>query len=115
VTASLPFIVSDGQFISSHDRKPLPFDYASVTVRWQNLLVTVTRGRDETSVSLAPRQHPNDSYELGAVLAALEGRHYSAAYTYGDIEAAAAMLRQHLTALDAAFSETEYPKVRGRI
>lgn len=115
VMANIPFIASEGEFIGSHPLKPLPFDYASVKVHWRNLLVTVSRGRGETNISVAPWAHPNDSYELGALIAALDGRHYSAAYVYGDMEAAAGLLRQHLATLDAAFSEEQYPLVRERI
>ena len=56
-----------------------------------NLLFTILRWRDETTVSVAPRHSPKQHYELGS------------------LDDAARLLRTRLEDLNVAFCEEEFP------
>ena len=77
-------------------------------IHWENLLITITRGRGDTTVSVAPRYAPQDSHELGPLMAAVEHRHFSERDMVNDLAGAASLLRPRLEALNAAFSEREF-------
>jgi hypothetical protein len=115
VQANLHFLVSQAQLVDSRPVAVLPFDYASVNFLWDNVLFTITRGRGELNVSVSPRHVRAESYELGRVIAALEHRHLAAHDLTNDLPGAASLLRPRLQALNAAFSEQEYPHIRERI
>jgi len=89
-----------------------PFDYTSVKIPWENLLVTVTRGCGDTTVSVAPRHAPGENYELGPLLAAVERRHFSERDIVNDLADAARLLRPRLQELNVAFSEQEFPRTK---
>lgn len=115
VQANLFFLVSGGQLVSSRPVAVLPFDYASVGLLRENVLFTITRGRGELNVSVAPRHVPTESYELGSVIAALERRHLSEHDLVHELAGVAGLLRPRLQALNAAFSEEEYPRIKERL
>ena len=115
VQANLYFLVSQGQLVNSSRVTVLPFDYAQVGIRWENLLFTITRGRGELNVSVTPRHAKDESYELGPVIAALERRHLSDRDLVNDLEGAANLLGPRLQVLNAAFSEQEFPRIKGRL
>ena len=115
VQANLFFLVSEGQLVSSRRVAVLPFDYASVEVLRENVLFIITRGRGELNVSVAPRHVPTESCELGSVIAALELRHLSERDLVSDLARVAGLLRPRLQALNAAFSEEEYPHIKKRL
>jgi hypothetical protein len=71
VQANLFFLVSQAQLISSRPVAVMPFDYASVKLLRENVLITITRGRGDLAVSVEPRHAPAESYELGSAIAAL--------------------------------------------
>ena len=108
VQANFYFLTSQPQTRISCSNSVLPFDYASVEIRSENLLVVVTRGRGDTTVSIAPRDSPQDSYELGPLIAALEHRQLSERDIVNDLAGAANLLRPRLKALNVAFSATEF-------
>lgn len=112
VQAKLYFLASQSQVGISHPKGVLPFDYALVEIHWENLLIIVSRGRGDTTVSVAPRHAPQDSYELGPVIAALEHRHFSERDIINDLGAAARLLHPRLEALNDAFSEQEFQRTK---
>jgi hypothetical protein len=110
----LYFLVSQAEVVNLQ-RAVLPFDYASVEILWRNLFFTITRGRGEVNVSVAPRHARNQQSELGPTIAALEGRLFSEQDIVHDLGDAAALLRPRLDLLNAAFSDQEYARTRERI
>jgi hypothetical protein len=110
----LYFLVSEAEAFKSPSAV-LPFDYATVEVHWRNLLLTITRGRGEINVSVAPRHAPNELHELGPLIAALEGKRYSEREPIASLADAAALLLPRLNLLNGAFSEPEYPRTRQEI
>jgi len=113
--ANLPFLFSKGSVVEHPRVRVLPFDYASVEIGWENLLFSFTRGREDTNVVVAPCHAPNVSYELGLVIAAIEDRRYSDSYAINDLRDAANLLQPHLQALNAAFSERDFPTIKEKL
>lgn len=85
---------------------------AEVRIPWENLLVIVTRWHGETNVRVAPRHAPNDRYEIGPLIAALERRRLSEHDVVNDLVSAAKLLQPRLQALNEAFSEQEYRQTK---
>ena len=115
IRANLDFLISQAQVDISRTPTVLPFDCASVEIPWENLLFTITRGRGDTNVSVAPRHAPGESYELGPLIAALERRHFSERDVVNDLAGAGNLLRPRLQALNTAFSEQEFPRIKERL
>ena len=115
VQANLFFLVSQVQLISSRPVAVMPFDYASVKLLRENVLITITRGRGDLAVSVAPRHAPAESYELGSAIAALESRHLSEHDLVGSFAGVERLLRPRLETLNLAFSEEEYPRFKKRL
>ena len=115
VRANLPFLFPKGSVVAPSRIRVLPFDYASVEIGWENLLFSFTRGREETNAVVAPAHAPNMSYELGPVIAALEDKRYSDRYAIKDLRNAADLLQPHLQALNAAFSERDFPTIKQKL
>jgi hypothetical protein len=112
VQANLYFITSESHADLSGPTTLHPFDYASIEVPWKNLVVTITRGRGDVTVSVAPRHAPEENYELGPLVAALEERHFSERDVVNDLAGAANLLKPRLQQLNTAFSEREFPKTK---
>lgn len=112
VQANFYFLTSQAQMDFSGPTTIHPFDYASVQISWENLLVTITRGRGDTAVSIAPGHVPNDNYELGRLIAALERRHLREGDMVKSLAGAANLLQRHLQQLNVAFSEQEFPRTK---
>jgi hypothetical protein len=104
VQRDLYFLASQATVVKS-PTKILPFDYASVSLVWENLSFTITRGRGETNVSVAPGYAPNELTEIGPTIAALEGRHLSERDAVNSLADAAALLRPRLDLLNKAVAE----------
>jgi len=111
---NLDFLTADGEFLNSQPLVILPFDYASVKLSRNNVLFTITRGRGELNVSVAPRHIPTESHELGYVIAALES-HLRVQESVNDWESIERLLRPRLAILNAAFSEHEYSHLREKL
>ena len=60
VQANLYFLYSNGELIKEKHPQILPFDYASVSLVFDNIRFCFTRGREELNVSLSPRHAPMD-------------------------------------------------------
>ena len=112
---NLYFLYSQAKVVESIPSRIRSFECASVKLAWENVLFTITEWHGEINVSVGPRSALTDSYELGPVIAALERRHFSERDVFVDMAGAATLLRPRLDALNAAFSEQEYPRVRGRL
>lgn len=110
ITRNLYFLVSEPSSISI-----LRAEWPSVQIPSGNLLFTITRWRGDTTVSVAPKHDPVQSYELGPLVAAFECRHFSEHDNVNDLADAAGLLRPRLEALDDAFSEQGFPHVRKRL
>jgi len=115
VRANLPFLFPNGSVVEHPQIRVLPFDYASVEISWENVLFSFTRGREETNVLVASRHAPNIAYELGPVIAALEDKRYSDRHAISDLHNTANLLQPHLQALNAAFSEHEFPTFKPKL
>ena len=115
ITANLYFLVSEPQASAPRSIGVLQSESPTVQISWGNLLFTVVRWRDETNVSVAPRHAPRESYEIGPLIAALESRHFSERDAVNDLADAANLLRPRLQALNDAFSEQEFPRIKGRL
>jgi hypothetical protein len=114
VQRNLYFLVSQAEMVKS-PRAVLPFDYSSVEILWGNLFFTITRGRGDVSVSVAPRHARSERFDLGPTIAAVEGRNFSAKDVIHDLVEAGALLRPRMDLLNAAFSEQRYSDTRERI
>lgn len=82
----LYFLISDPNGI-----RVLHTEWPTAEILSGNLLFTTLRWQDETTVSVAPRHAPTQSYELGR------------------LDYAAGILRTRLEDLNSAFSEYEFP------
>ena len=114
ITANLYFLISDSHpnvsRIGIHQS-----EFPTVKIAWNNLLFTFVRWHGETNMSVAPQHAPRESYQLGPLVAALEGRHLSERDGVYDWADAGRLLRPRLQALNAAFSEQGFPGFRERL
>ena len=110
IRANLYFLVSE-----PHSIRVLPAEWPTAEIPWGNLMFTIVRWHGETNVSIAPRHAPVESYELGPLVAAFECRHFSEGDIVNTLVDAATLLRPRLEALNTAFSEQEFPRIRGRL
>jgi hypothetical protein len=113
ITANLYFLVSEAD--GPRSIVVLQSEWPTVEIPWGNLLFTVVRWRGDTNISIAPRHAPRESYELGPLVAALECRHFSESDVVNNLAEAANLLRPRLQALNAAFSEQEFPRIKERL
>jgi hypothetical protein len=115
ITANLYFLVSGPRASVPRGLGVLQSEWPTVEIPWGNLLFTIVRWRDEAHVSVAPRHAPGESHEIGPVVAALENRHLSERDMVNDLAGAANLLRSRLQALNAAFSEREFHRIKDRL
>ena len=109
------FLTSRGTLVSEGKVKPLPFDYASVSIVFENLRFCFTRGRGEVSVTMSPLHAPGHSYYIDDVLAVLDSKDRLELAPTGTLREVAKALRSHLDAIRMAFSEAEYPGFREKL
>jgi hypothetical protein len=114
ITANLYFLVSEPQ-ANVRSIGVSQSEWPTAEISWKNLLFTVVRWRSDTIISIAPRHHPGKSYEIGPLVAALECRHFSKRDVVNGLPGAANLLRPRLQALNAAFSEQEFPHIKDRL
>lgn len=110
IKVHLHFLLSDSDSLQIRRAK-----WPTVEISYHNLLFTVVRWRDETAVSVAPRHVPTESRELGPLIAAIEGRHFSQGDIVTDLADVERLLRPRLEALNASFSQEKYTGIRERI
>jgi hypothetical protein len=115
IAANLHFLVSDPNANVPRTVGVFHSEFPTVEIPWGNLFFTVVRWRDETIISVAPRHAPEKSYQIGPVVAALESRNFSERDVVHNLTDAARVLRPRLQALNAAFSEEQYPRIRDRL
>ena len=114
ITANLYFLISDPQANVSRIGI-LQSEFPTVKVSWNNLLFTFVRWHEETNMSVAPQHAPRESYQLGPLFAAMEGRHLSERDAVYDLADAGRLLHPRLQALNAAFSEKGFPTFKERL
>jgi hypothetical protein len=110
ITRYLNFLVSDASSI-----RVLRAEWPTVEIPWGNLLFTIVRWRGDITVSVAPRHDPVHSYELAPLVAAFESRHFSERDIVDGLADAASLLRPRLEALNAAFSEQGFPRIKAKL
>jgi hypothetical protein len=115
ITRYLYFLVSPSLADVMAPITVLPSKWPAAEIPWENLLFTITRWHGETSVCVAPRHLPRESYELGPLVAALEHRHFSEGDMVNDLADAARLLRPRIQALNVAFSEQEFQRTKERL
>jgi hypothetical protein len=115
ITANLYFLVSGPHAGVPRSIGVLKSEWPTVEIPWGNLLFTVVRWRGDTNVCVAPCHAPEESYELGPLVAALESRHFSERDVVNDLADAANLLRPRLQVMNAAFSAQEFPRIKGRL
>lgn len=106
------FLYTKGQPLKDRWPRPLPFDFASVYLIYQNLRLCFTRGRGEMNISLSPRHLPKESYRLEIVIAALDSKDFNEVTSPRNLAAAGDLLRTRLNEINSAFSETQYSKFK---
>lgn len=115
VYANFHFLISQDKSEVSSPAGVQSFGCASVEILWSNLKLNITRGRGDVSISVAPRHAPEKSYEFGPVIAVLDRRNFSSSDVINDLSGAADILRRRLEALNAAFSEQDFPSIEQRL
>lgn len=114
IRTNLSFLINSSQIDLSKQVKNVR-SCAEIEIPWENVLIIVARWHGETNVRVAPRHAPNDRYEIGPLIAALERRHFSEHDVINDLTSAAHLLQPRLQALNEAFSEQEYKQTRERL
>lgn len=92
IKANLNFLFSRSHSEVSGQIKVLRSDWPEIQIAWETVLFTVTRWHDETTVTVAPRHVPTQSYQLGPLIAALERRNFSERDVVDDLAGAASLL-----------------------
>lgn len=93
---------------------PEPFDYATVTVICNNLLVRIVSGRGELNVDLARVNSPSEWYDLKTVLAAARGTERPPRCWICSMEEAAVLIRDNIRQLIEGFAGSD-PNIRSRL
>jgi hypothetical protein len=114
ITANLYFLISDPQANVSRIGI-LQSEFPTVKVSWNNLLFTFVRWHGETNMSVAPQHAPRESYQLGPLFAAMEGRHLSERDAVYDLAGAGRLLPPRLQALNTAFSQQGFLAFKERL
>lgn len=114
VQSTLYFLTSRGQRIKKRKERILPFDYAMVTLVYENICFYFTKGRGELNVSVAPSRNRDETSHLNFVLAILEGKQISKFPEPQTMPEVRELLLPRIQALNEAFSESAYPKFLNR-
>ena len=110
IKAKVPCLISKASSIQA-----VQADWPTVKIICGNLLFTIVRWQDDIALSVSPRHVPNESYQLGPLVAAVESRHFSERDIVNDLVDAEKLLGPRIKELNAAFSEQEYPRIRERL
>jgi len=115
IRVQLPFLFEKYQgsvLLDETVKHPQPFDFASVVVSADNLLIRFFRGRGDLRVHLAQNRAPVDWYELHVVLSVIENRTISEPLFWTDI---ARLLELNMSGLKNAFSQSNYPELHRQL
>jgi hypothetical protein len=119
VRSELPFLFSEygGKIIPDATVKyPRPFDYASVIVAVDGLLIRFFRGREELRVWVTPKSAPNDWDELPLVLRmVVDASEWAEPKPFLFLQDVARALKTRMVCLIEAFSEERYPDLKKRL
>jgi hypothetical protein len=110
----MSFIAANGVLFKEAKTTILPFDYASIKIRFDNLILCFTRGRGDFNVSVSPAIFPSDQYHLNWVLAALNSSE-NPIPRLETLDEVAEVLRSHLPEISKSFSHAEYPEFRKKL
>jgi hypothetical protein len=111
VEAALPFLFSQyhARFVPNEGvRFPEPFDYATVTMALDDLLLRVVRGRGELHVNIAPARSPDDWHEVRVVLSILDGKDDMRYASFGNLRRASYALEPNMQRLKSFFAPAGY-------
>ena len=115
VRINVHFLFPAGQFIKDRWYRVLPFDYASVRVNFENVIVIFTRGQGQLNVSAAPRNSPREIYRIAVIVAALDSIDARDFREPQSLDGVGGVLRPRLVALNEAFSESQYPEFKKKL
>jgi hypothetical protein len=116
VRAELPWLFEKhhGRIVADESNRQ-SFDYATVIVAADHMVLRFIRGRAELRLDIAPAHAPSDWFELQQAFALLDDAKQQRASTYYRLYDLGRLLEQNWDRLDTAFSETQYgPPDRGR-
>ncbi len=111
VKASLYFLFPEGKFLIENNPAIQPFDYASASILFGNVLLHFTRGRGELNITIAPQHLPNEARDLSVVLSALGSQNVS----IPNLAAASSVLALRLGTLNNSFTQEQYPRLREKL
>jgi hypothetical protein len=115
VRTELYFLFPAGSVVKERWYRVLPFDYASVGINYHNVCFWITRGRGELNVSIAIRDVPRPTYEIGLVVAALDSTVATEQKPIRYLLQVADLLRPRIEAINDAFSESKYPEFKEKL
>jgi hypothetical protein len=92
-----------------------PFDYATVIVTDNNVIYRFTKGRNEERVDLGSALEPGRWHELSLVIGILDGPEEVQRGSIQDFQTAARLLKTNFGAIEEAFSETHYPRLKKQL
>lgn len=115
IQVNLHFLFPKGVVVKPRWYRTLPFDYASVQIQYGNLYLWITRAQGQLNVSLAPCQSERETYELVAVIAALDSADATEQRSPQDLSQLYDVLRPRIEMIDEAFSTAKYPEFRRKL
>ncbi len=118
VRSALPFLFVDGKgrIIKNQGVPfPTPFDYAFVTVEFDNILFRFSRGRGELGANVAPSFAPTDWHSLSLVLSALTEKQELQRKRFVDLESVSKALKPALKRLTESFSFDQFNELKCRL
>lgn len=107
----MPFLASNGKVVTLN-RSAQPFDYASIYLEIDRVLVCITRGQGEVSVTLAPLAYLRDWYEFGMVVEALDDTQGTTESISAGLKEADRALELHWESIRREFSEARYSQFK---
>lgn len=118
IRQALPFLFSQykGRVVPSEGIIfPEPFDYSTVTVLTDDLLIRFIRGRGELGVNIAPAERPNDWHELPRVIRAMHGAEDVGYGNVADLSEAAGLLQANIEQLNRVLCGQRYEEIKNRL
>lgn len=115
IRLNLHFLFPMGVVVRAPWYRTLPFDYASVQIRYGNLCLWITRGQEQLNVSLAPCHALSERHELAAVVAALDSTDATEQRSPRDLSELHDLLRPRIDPIDEALSSDKYPEFKRKL
>jgi hypothetical protein len=115
---ALPFLFNDykGRVVPNEGVGfPPPFDYAVVTIAFDNFLIRLTRGRSELGVHVASTHGPTDWHELALLLSAIGNGREIERQDFRDLWELARELRPKIDGVCEMFALGQFGAIKQRI